>query len=218
MRRMLTALALLIAAGAAAHADCKDEVASALERQRKTSGFRMDTNMVSPEGMVHMTVDYLLPDRMRQVISSTADPKPVETVVVGQKAWSRRQGEAWAPLNPKLTNALLRQMEKTIGKEAGEIGDFDCLGKKSLEGKDMLAYQGENDQGDPKNASSGGKDKPKAPNRPVRIMYVDTTTGLPMRSIFARANKLDKPIFEATYSYPVDIKIEAPKPKPQKSQ
>jgi len=35
--------------------------------------------------------------------------------------------------------------------------------------------------------------------------------GLPLRSVFARANKMDKPIFEATYSYPVDIKVEPPK-------
>ena len=51
-------------------------------------------------------------------------------------------------------------------------------------------------------------EKPKLPDRPVRVIYVDPTTGLPMRSIFARANKLDKPIFEATYSYPADIKID----------
>ena len=49
------------------------------------------------------------------------------------------------------------------------------------------------------------------PDRPVRVIYVDPTTGLPMRSIFARADKLDKPIFEATYSYPADIKIDIPK-------
>ena len=55
------------------------------------------------------------------------------------------------------------------------------------------------------------KNQPKAPDRPVRIIYVDPTTGLPLRSVFARANKMEKPIFEATYSYPVDIKVEPPK-------
>jgi len=29
--------------------------------------------------------------------------------------------------------------------------------------------------------------------------------------VFGRANKLEKPIFEANYSYPIDIKIEPPK-------
>jgi len=210
MRRMLTALALLIAASAAAHADsCKDEVASALERQRKTSGFRMQTTMISEQGPVDMTVDYVLPDRMRQVVKSAIDPVPVETVLVGNLAWSHREGEPWAPLNPKLTNDLVTQLEENLGEEPGQLGDFECLGKKPVDGKDMLAYQGENEPGDPKKVSK--EEPPRPPNRAVRIIYVDSITGLPMRSIYARANKLEKPIFEATYSYPVDLKIEPPK-------
>jgi hypothetical protein len=79
----------------------------------------------------------------------------------------------------------------------------------------LLAYQGENEKPGPKDLS---KEKPpKLPDRPVRIIYVDPITGLPLRSIFARADKLDRPIFQAIYSYPIDLKIEAPKPpaKPQ---
>jgi len=212
MRPMLTALALLIAAGSAAQAACKDEVATALERQRKSSGFRMQTTMLAPEGKINMTVDYLLPNRMRQVISSTADPAPVETVVVGNFAWSRRQGEAWTPLNAQLTNELVKQMEETLGDDPGTLGEFECLGKQGVEGKDMLAYQGENNEEGPKNLSK--EQAPKLPDRPVRVIYVDSTTGLPMRSIFARLNRLDKPIFEATYTYPADIKIDAPTPSP----
>ncbi len=45
----------------------------------------------------------------------------------------------------------------------------------------------------------------------MRVIFVDPTTGLPMRSIFARADKLDKPIFEAIYSYPADIKVDIPR-------
>ena len=73
-----------------------------------------------------------------------------------------------------------------------------------------LAYQGENEDPEEKK-DAAAKNQPKAPDRPVRIIYVDPTTGLPLRSVFARANKMDKPIFEATYSYPVDIKVEPPK-------
>jgi hypothetical protein len=208
MRRMLTALALLIAASAAAHAgSCKDEVASALERQRKTSGFRMQTSMISEQGPVDMTVDYVLPDRMRQVVKSAIDPVPVETVLVGNLAWTHREGEPWTRLNPKLTNDLVTQLEQNLGEDPGKLGDFECLGKKPVDGQDMLAYQGENEPGVPKNK----EEAPLPPNRPVRIIYVDTITGLPMRSIYARANKLEKPIFEANYSYPVDLKIEPPK-------
>jgi hypothetical protein len=213
MRRMLSALTLLIAAGGVAEAgSCKDEVHAALERQRKSSAFRMETKMLAPEGIVNMTVDYVLPDRMRQVISSTADPEPVETVRVGPYAWTRRKGQPWIPLNPQLTGELISQMEDTVGDNPVALGDFECLGKKPLGDKQMLAYRGENEKGGPKDMSPGAKDAPKLPNRPVRVIYVDPITGLPKRSIFARADKLDKPIFEASYSYPADIKIEAPKP------
>jgi len=44
----------------------------------------------------------------------------------------------------------------------------------------------------------------------VRVIYVDPTTGLPVRSVFGRANRLDTPIFEAKYTYPVDIEINLP--------
>lgn len=211
MRRMLLAIAVTIAAVTAAKADCKDEVAAALERQRKSSGFRMQTQMITEEGKVDMTVDYVLPDRMRQVIKSQKDPLPIETVLIGDRAWSRREGDPWTMVNPQLTSALAKQMDETVGDVVGELGDFECLGKKDVDGKSMLAYQGENESG-PKNLSPGAKDKPKLPDRPVRVIYVDTITGLPIRSIFARANLLDKPIFEATYSYPADIKIEVPPP------
>jgi outer membrane lipoprotein-sorting protein len=212
MRRMLLAIAVTIAAASTAQADCKDEVAAALERQRKTSGFSMETQMITADGKVDMTVDYVLPDRMRQIIKSQKDPVAIETVLIGERAWSRREGESWTMLNPQLTSALSKQLEDTLGDTPGELGEFECLGKKDLDGKALLAYQGENESGGPKDLSEGAKDKPKLPNRPVRIIYVDSTTGLPMQSIFARANLLEKPIFVAKYSYPADLKIEVPPP------
>jgi hypothetical protein len=213
MRRLLTAVALLIAAGPAAHAACKDEVASALERQRKTSGFRMQTKMLSEQGLVDMTVDYMLPNRMRQVVTSTTEPKPVETIIVGRDGWTRMQGEEWRPLHPQVADAMAAQMQETLGEdqEGATLGDFECLGKMPVKDHQYLAYQGENVEPGPQNLSPGVKDKPKLPDRPVRVIYVDPITGLPARSIYARADKLDKPIFEANYTYPADIKIDIPK-------
>ena len=209
MRGMLTAMALLIAASGAAQAACKDEVSAALERQRKSSGFRMQTVMLSQDGVVNMTVDYVLPDRMHQTLSSVKDPTPVETILVGKQAWSRQAGP-WTPLQPETTDQLVEQMKATLGEDEAKLTDFDCLGKQPLAGKDVLAYQGENlDPNEKKDAAA--KDAPKAPDRAVRIIYVDPTTGLPIRSVFGRANKMEKPIFEANYSYPIDIKIEPPK-------
>ena len=144
MRGMLTAVALLIAASGAAEAACKDEVSAALERQRKSSGFRMQTVMLSQDGVVNMTVDYLLPDRMHQTLTSVKDPTPVETILVGKQAWSR-QGGPWTPLQPETTKQLVEQMKDTVSEDGAKLGDFECLGKTPVAGKDLLAYQGENE-------------------------------------------------------------------------
>lgn len=209
-RRALAAFVMAALAGGAAQAACKDEVATALERQRHTSGFRMKAKMLNERGIVNMTVDYALPDRMRQVITSTEEPKPVETVLIGRDAWSRMEGEPWRPLHPQIADALAAQMQDTVAADLSELSDFECLGKQPVSEKSLLAYQGENVEPGPQDLSPGRAEKPKLPDRPIRIIYVDPTTGLPMRSIFARANKLESPIFEAEYSYPLDIKVETP--------
>jgi len=43
------------------------------------------------------------------------------------------------------------------------------------------------------------------------MVYLDPKTGLPARSIFARAGHLDKPLFKEVYLYPDKIEIEPPK-------
>jgi hypothetical protein len=209
--RGLMAALLVALIATPSFAACKDEVATALERQRKTSGFRMMTKMLTEDGIVDMTVDYVLPNRMRQVISSASDPAPVETVVIGRDGWSRRQGEDWRPLHPQVADAMAAQMVETVGEHhEGTLGEFECLGRKELKGDTYLAYMGENTEPESQLKNVKPEAKPKLPNRPVRVIYVDPTTGLPKRSIFARADMLDKPIFEAIYSYPADLKIEPP--------
>jgi hypothetical protein len=215
MRQLCVLIFLFGTAAVAQSASCRDEVAVALERQRHTSGFRMKTRMLAEQGLVRMTVDYVQPNRMRQVITSAAEPKPVETVVIGREGWTRIEGEDWRPLSPQVADAMAAHMQETLGEEQeGGIGDFDCLGQQPVADKNYLAYQGENveQQGPPGAGLPRPKvrDTAKEPGRPVRVLYVDPTTGLPMRSIFALANKLDKPIYETTYTYPVDIAVDAP--------
>ena len=209
MRRIVTAVAVCFAMSAAAYADCKDDIAAALAKQRNLSSFRMDSVMLTSEGRIHMVVDYLLPDRMRQVIGPVDDPKPVETILIGKKAWSRQDGD-WSPVHPQIVGALVDQLQQTVrDDDEGKLGDFECLGKVKVEGREFLAYQGENE--DPNAKKVQAKNKPKLPDRPVRVIYVDPVTGLPARSVFGRANRLDTPIFEAMYTYPVDIEIKMPK-------
>jgi hypothetical protein len=197
-----------------AFAECKDEVLGALEKQRKAASFRMDTNMVSEAGPVKMTVDYQRPDRMRQTVKVAINPVPVETILVGSKAWSK-EGEGWTELSAEVTKEMVAQLDETLGDESGTIGTVACLGSTAIEGQELVAYRIESDaQTGPEDRSPDARDKAKAAladeGRPLRMFYVDPKTGLPMRSVFARANKLDKPIFKAAYSYPADIKIEPP--------
>ena len=219
MRNVFTAAAamtLLIAAGTA-HAECKDEVLSALDKQRKAAAFRMETNMISENGPVKMTVEYLPPGRMRQVVSIAVDPKPVESILVAGKAWSK-EGDTWTPLAEDVAKDMAAQLNETFGDDSGTIGTVACLGSTAIEGQELIAYRVENDaQIGPVDKSADAAEKARAAladeGRPLRMFYVDPKTGLPMRSVFARANKLDKPIFKAVYTYPADIKIEAPADK-----
>jgi hypothetical protein len=205
---------VLVAFAGPAFAECKDEVLGALDKQRKAASFRMETNMVSEQGPVKMTVDYMRPDKMRQVVTVAVDPKPVETILVGSKAWSK-DGDVWKELGIDVTKDMVAQLDETFGDESGTIGTVGCLGSTAIDGQELVAYRIENDaQTGPEDRSPDTKAKAKAAladeARPLRMFYVDPKTGLPMRSVFARANKLDKPIFKAIYTYPADIKIDVP--------
>ena len=216
MRNVFTTAAAmtLLFAAAPAHAECKDEVLSALDKQRKAAAFRMETNMISENGPVKMTVEYLPPGRMRQVVLVAVDPKPVESILVAGKAWSK-EGDTWTPLAEDVAKDMAAQLNETFGDDSGTIGTVACLGSTSIEGQELIAYRVENDaQTGPVDKSTDAAEKARAAladeGRPLRMFYVDPKSGLPMRSVFARANKLDKPIFKALYSYPPDIKIDAP--------
>jgi len=198
-----------------ASAGCKEEVLDALDKQRKAPAFRMETNMVSEQGPVKMTVEYMPPDRMRQIVTIAINPVPVESILVAGKAWGK-DGDTWKELAPEIAGEMVTQLDEVLGDDRGTIGTVACLGSTAVEGQDLMAYRVENDaQVGPEDRSPDAKEKARAAladeTRPLRMFYIDPKTGLPMRSVFARANKLDKPIFKATYTYPPDIKIEAPK-------
>lgn len=201
-----TLLVLAWTGPAWANAGCSKEMGLALENQRKSGAFRMDVTMIAEQGPVKMSVDYQLPDRMRQVVTMVLNPaKPVETILVGNKAWSN-QGEGWSVLSDELTRDLVEQVKQTVVEKPEDVGRWECLGKLTVDGTEFSAYQG--GESGPVDLSPGAKQKPK--NEAVRIIYVDPATGLPARSIFARPDKMDRPIFRAVFSYPKDLKIEPP--------
>lgn len=197
--------ALLSATSAHASGQCSKEMGTALENQRKSGAFRMDVFMIAEQGPVKMTVDYQLPDRMRQVVTMVLDPKPIETILVGSKAWSN-QGAGWTAVSDEITRDLIEQVRQSVADKPEDIGRWECLGKLTVEGVELNGYQG--GETGPVDLSPDASKKPK--NEAVRIVYVDPATGLPARSIFARPDKMDRPIFKAVYTYPKDLKIEPP--------
>lgn len=189
---------------------CQKEVADALKKQRETGQYRMETDMLSNQGPMKMIVEFDLPDRMRQTISLVVNPQPVETIVIGSKAWSNA-GEGWGELSPSVAGQYVDQLNQAMADEETNAALWICLGKTTVDGQELIAYQGKEDK--PKDVSPGGPQAPE--NEAARYMYIDAKTGLPVKGIFARKTALDKPFFKAVYTYPDDIKIEKPELKPE---
>ncbi len=216
MRLALLAAALLLVP-ASVHAECKDEVLAALGKQRKTKAFRMETSMVSESGPVSMTIDYIPPGRMHQVVTTKLDNKTTETIVIGLKAWSKADGN-WEEVPNETASMMSHELAEIMGDDPGTIGTVACLGSTTVDGRQLMVYRMENDavidDGGVKEVGRSAKEKAAAAladeNRPIRMFYVDPASGLPVRSLFALASKLDKPISKASYSYPADIAVEPP--------
>lgn len=185
---------------------CQAEAVAAVDKQRKVGTYRMDADMITDSGPVKLKEEYILPNKMRQVVAMATQATPVETIIVESKGW-RNTGEGWEPLQPDEVKELINSRLNTAANSEPEtFGRWDCLGKQTLEGRDVTAYEGKEDK--PKDVSPGGPTMPE--NEAKRIMYVSAETGLPDRGILARKDKLDKPIFKEVYTYPADIKIEPP--------
>lgn len=194
-----------LAAAGPALADCSTEVALAVNSQGKQKFLRKETSMITEAGPAKMVVEYQTPDRMRQVLTPLTEGKPVESIVVGEKAWTN-SGDGWKEAPAQEAEQLVQFMIKSIAQVYQEVGKFECIGTETVEGRELRAYRGLDE------AAKDGKEGAKPPkNEAVRMVYLDPKTGLPARSILARAGFLDKPIFKEVYTYPDKIEIEAPK-------
>lgn len=210
MRRLALSLAtlLLVALPAVAQdkkADgkqnsnpCRDEVAAALQKLRNSSWFRMDSTMITENGLTNLSVDYVLPDRMHQKVSVVGQPGTQEVILIDNKAWAN-EGEGWRILPEDITAQLIKQMKENVLSQQGDVGNYSCKGKVKLDGKDVMSYKLEDEakEGAPKNEA-------------FRIFYVDVMTGLPVQNAII-TDKSDKPLFKTTYAFPLDIRIDPPK-------
>ncbi len=203
MHRLLAAslLAVAVTAGPAlsAGASCKEEVAAAFNKQRTSRAFSMDAQLKAEIGPVQIKVEYQPPDRMRQKIIAP-NQEPLETVLVGTRAWSR-QGSAWEELMPAVAQTIIAQVRQAVVDPPKEVGEFECLEKTTVDGKEYLAYRSVE--------KAGADAKGSLVSRPVhRTIYVDPETGLPAINIVVEDKPDAVPLFHGVYAYPTDIEIE----------
>jgi hypothetical protein len=195
---LFCAFAAVLAGPALADEKCRGEVAAAFNKQRGSRVFAMTTELKTPSGMVEIKAEYQPPDRMRQTVTAPGQDV-LETVLYGQRAYSR-QGTKWEELMPAVAQTIIAQVRAATIDPPKEVGDFDCQGTTTLDGKEYLAYRSVEKQADA-GAATG------APQL-HRTIYIDPKTGLPALNVVAGDGPNAETIFKATYDYPEKIEIE----------
>lgn len=181
---------------------CRDEVATALRKLRNSSWFRMETSMLTEKGPTSMDISYVLPDRMHQKVTVKLTGDVTEVILVGGKAWSKvGDAKKWQPVQDEVTQQLRAQMQETVVEQQDDVGNYSCKGRMEFKGRDVFAY---------KLQDEGSKDSTAPKNEAFRLFYVDAITGLPVSNALVLPGREDKPLFEARYSFPLDLTIKPP--------
>ena len=200
----------VVSASAAVAENCSKTVTDAFTKQRGVEKLRMKTTMINQSGLVKMTVEYLLPSRMRQTVKRLGDPAPRETVLIENKAWTR-QGGGWNEVPKAYTEQLVKQLNDTLINPPKDESHYECEGKETIDGKELLKYRGYETIKTPDEKTNKVRNKVvKRDGAPIRLIYIDAQSGLPVRNTVATASKPDLPFFKANFSYSDDIKIEKP--------
>jgi hypothetical protein len=195
-------ISLALSAGPVFSADtsCREAVVAAFNKQRASKAFSMVAQLKGESGPAEITVEYVPPDRMRQTIVAPGQPAPLVTVLVGTRAWSRQVGK-WEELMPALVQTIIAQVRDAVVEPPKDVGEFECIDKATIDGKEYLAYRSLEKPSATAKGSAG---------QPVhRTVYVDPATGLPALNIVAEEAPGAVPLFRAVYAYPNDILIEA---------
>jgi len=196
---VLCAIAGLLAGPALADEACREAVATAFNKQRSSRAFTMASQLKAEMGPVEIKVEYQPPDRMRQTIVAP-NQAPLETVLFGNRAYSRQGAAAWEELMPAVAQTIIAQVRAAVVDPPKDVGNFDCLGTTSLDGRDYLTYRSVEKQADA-GAATGA---------PMvhRTIYVDPKTGLPAVNIVAGDPPSSEVIFKGVYDYPASLEIE----------
>jgi hypothetical protein len=198
----LLSLTVVLPVGAAVAADdCAKEVQAAFEKQRLSAAYRVLSKQPSPRGEIETTTEFMRPDRMYNKVVVPGEPGALETIAIGRWAWASH-GFGFQELQPQFAQSVTSDVTTTLNTPT-TAGSFTCMGTVKRDGKDLLGFQTE------AKASPG---KPVGADNPAlaRIVYVDPASGLPVLNVISEVKPDAVPVVSAAYSYPADIKIEAP--------
>ena len=215
-----------------ARADCRDEVRAAFEGL-KASGrpYRKEvTFVVGGQQPFHGTVEFLPPDRMREITNNGVPGYgTVETIRVGQRAWLNSGGWpsdsrwpwGWREWNPSFMQMMLEK-----NKDFSTLSDqpvpadavFECLGRVEFKGAVYLGYRARLNKravtisAGPLTEARQQELTRKLQQMPQewRTVLIDPQSALPAYDLVAQENQLDSPSNDVRYTYPSNIKIEPP--------
>lgn len=191
---VLLAVSGLFAIPAMADEACRTAVTEAFNKQRAQRAFTLVSQLKSDTGKAEIEVAYQPPDRMRQVVRAPGQA-PLETTLYGMRAYSRQGEGAWEELMPALAQTIIAQVRQAAVDPPQNVGDFECLGKATVDGREYLAYR------------SIEQSRPGA-TQLHRTVYVDPKTGLPALNIVADTVPGSEPVFRGVYDYPEKLEIE----------
>ena len=182
--------------------DCSKDVQAAFEKQRLAPGYRVMAKQPSPSGEIETTTEFVRPDRMYNKVLVPGEPGALETIAIGHWAWASH-GLGFQELQPQFAQSVTFDVDKALNTPVAASEPFTCLGKVTRDGRELVGYQSE-----PK-ASPG---KPVGPDNPLlaRMVFVDPASGLPALNLIGEPKLDAAAIVSVAYSYPSDLKIEAP--------
>lgn len=209
MRFLLVGFFVLASGSAFADQSCKDQVDAAFAKLREAKAFRLETTITNADGSLKMKADYVLPDRMHQIVEVSNQPMPMEMIVIGKRAWSNQKG-VWAELPQSFADTVANQIKETVAQPPKVGTDYKCVGDKDFEGKTYSVYQGTLAMP----LAADAKDKgPRVsavsvPNQ--QSVYIDKVTGLPARNIVTPVTDPSKRLFDGTFTVVPNLTIEPP--------
>jgi hypothetical protein len=210
MRALLIALFLSLLSGPAlAELSCKEQVDNAFAKLRDAKKFRLNTTITNKDGTLKMEAEYVLPDRMHQTITLGGEGPAMQMIVVGKKAWSN-QGNGWVVLPDQFANTVAIQIQESVANAPKVSTEYKCAGDTEFEGKTYALYQGVLAMPLPADAKEKGPRVSAVSAPKQQSVYVDKTTGLPVRNIVTPVTDPKNRLFDGTFTVMKDLDIKAP--------